>query len=561
MNYRIIILFGLVFSVSLQADTPKQAAIAAAHPLAVEVGEQILEAGGNAFDAAAAITSVLAVVEPYGSGLGGGGFWLLHQAKTGTQLMIDGRETAPSKARADMYLDQKGKIIPKLSTVGPLAAGIPGTLAGLDHIVKHYGRLSLEQILAPAILFANKGFRVSERYIKLAGFRQAALKKYPLAAKRLLDKGEIPALGSLIKQPELANTLTQLSKKGVDDFYRGEIAHTLVDNIQKASGNWQYEDLAGYQIKVRLPIVFDYRGMRIISAPPPSSGGITLAQMLYILNEFELDSLSDADRTHIIIEAMRRGYRDRLAYIGDPDYSKIPVRRLLDEVYLAGLALSIDVAHASDNLDLGGLQTPQKKGDNTTHFSIIDAEGNRVAATLTINYPFGSGYMDPKTGILLNNEMDDFFIVEGSTQQPRPHPNQIASGKRPLSNMSPTFIETNDRVIILGTPGGKRIISMMLLAILDIEKKTLPQSWVSLPRFHHQFTPDRVEFEQGGMTALMQTALKAKGHTLSEKNRQYGNMQAIMWWKPKNYLFAASDPRGEGQAKVILLNSTKNNLK
>lgn len=314
------------------------------------------------------------------------------------------------------------------------------------------------------------------------------------------------------------------------------------------------QDLAHYHVIEREPVVSKYKNLRIVSAPPPSSGGIVLAQILSILEKFDLDIIGDIERKHIIIEAMRRGYRDRAAYLGDPDFINIPEQRLLDKDYIEGLAISIDPQRATPSSVLGDIPVSQRAGTQTTHFSVIDEEGNRVSATLSINLPFGSGFVIPGTGVLLNNEMDDFSAkasVPNAYGLVSDQVNAIEAGKRPLSSMSPTFIETDARVGILGTPGGSRIISMVLLGILDFADGNLPNSWVSVPRYHHQYLPDEVQFEKGGLGFLQQRALEKRGHVLNEKDRRYGNMQAILWDKNNNKLFAASDPRGEGKAVVI----------
>ena len=543
-------------SVQVYAETPARVAIATAHPLATDAGVEILEQGGNAFDAAAAITATLAVVEPYSSGLGGGGFWLVHQADDGKQIMVDGRETAPARASEDTYLDKKGDVIKGASIYGPLAAGIPGIPAGIEHLVRHYGQLSLAKVLAPAIRHAREGFTVTERYRKLAGYRLDVLRSYPEAAAIFLHNNDVPPFGHLIVQDNLAETLELFVRYGAKGFYGGIIAGRLVQGVRRHGGIWEYNDLTDYAVVEREPIVFNYHDVRIVSAAPPSSGGIVLGQALNILENFGLDTLGDITQKHVVIEAMRRAYRDRVVYLGDPDFVTVPVQRLLDKEYAEGLAQGIDLKRATASTEIGGMGAYAAKGTNTTHFSVIDMEGNRVAATLSINLPFGSGYMPVGTGVLLNNEMDDFAVkslTPNAYGLVGDRANRIEPGKRSLSSMTPTFLEAGDRIAILGTPGGSRIISMVLLAVLDFVQHQAPASWVSLPRYHHQYLPDEVQFEQNGLTHAERAGLQMLGHTLKEKNRQYGNMQAIMWWKKKNLVFAASDPRGEGKAIVLTL--------
>ena len=557
---RYFVIFLCLFFVSplhaeiIHARAPTSAAIATAHPYATDAGVDILLAGGNAFDAAVAITAVLGVVEPYASGLGGGGFWLLYRAKDGRQTMVDGREVAPSSASKNMYLDKNGDVIKGASINGPGAAGIPGMPAGLEYLAKRYGRLSLKETLAPAIKYAEEGFSVTERYQKLANYRLQVMQSFPSTAAIFLQDNQTPNLGYQIIQKDLAETLRQIAVHGATFFYTGGLASRMVENIRHKGGSWSTKDLSSYRIIEREPVVFSYKGLRIISAPPPSSGGIVLAQALTMLEGFDLSNAEDIERKHIVIEVMRRAYRDRAAYLGDPDFTEIPQQRLLDKDYLEGLAVTINLDQATPSSVLGDIPVSHQSGTQTTHFSVIDKEGNRVAATLSINLPFGSGFVVPGTGVLLNNEMDDF---SAKAQIPNAYglvgdqANAIEAGKRPLSSMSPTFIETEDRVGILGTPGGSRIISMVLLGILDFADGNLPNSWVSVPRYHHQYLPDEVQFEKGGLSILQQRALEKRGHVLKEKNRRYGNMQAILWDKKINLVFAASDPRGEGKAVVI----------
>jgi gamma-glutamyltranspeptidase / glutathione hydrolase len=546
----------LVFFSSIAFAEPKQAAIATAHPLATQVGIEILKQGGNAFDAAAAVTASLAVVEPYSSGLGGGAFWLIHRASDNKQIMIDGREKAPMRSTHDMYLDKDGDVVKGLSLNGPMAAGIPGVPAGIEHLVKNYGRLSLKEVLAPAIKQATEGFAVTERYQKLMGYRKKVVTQYADAANIFLKKYKVPAIGDLIVQKDLAKTLTAMANYGGKGFYHGPIAKQMVSSVRNNGGIWELADLENYQVVEREPVLVNYNGIKITSAAPPSSGGIVMGQALNILEQFNLKQYDSVTRKHIIIEAMRRAYRDRAAYLGDPDFIDIPVERLLDKKYAEGLALTINSERATPSSELSDIATVDQIGTDTTHFSIVDGEGNRVSATLSINLPFGSGFVAKGTGVLLNNEMDDFSVkplTANAYGLIGDHANAIAPGKRPLSSMTPTFLETDDRIGVLGTPGGSRIISMVLLGVLDFAEGNSPKSWVSLPRYHHQYLPDQVQYELGGLSYSEQVALKAIGHTMKEKNRRYGNMQAIMLWKKKGFIFAASDPRVEGHAEVFYI--------
>lgn len=533
---------------------PPAAAIASAHPLATEAGITILNSGGNAFDAAIAVSAALAVVEPAGSGLGGGGFWLLHRESDGFQTMLDGREKAPLAAHRDLYLDEKGEVIPKLSINGPLAAGIPGLPAALEHLANHYGKLPLSQSLAPAIRFAREGFAIDERYRRLARFRLEALRQSPAAATIFLHQNEVPAAGFIIKQPDLANTLNAIAERGASaGFYRGSVAAKLVNGSRKAGGIWTLEDLKQYRVIERAPIKTRYREIEVTSAAPPSSGGIALATMLQILANYPLDKLDSTARIHLISEAMRRAYRDRAEYLGDPDFVTIPFERLTHPYYAAGLASTIHSQLATPSRQLPGIADHQQ-GSDTTHFSILDRDGNRVAATLSINFPFGAAFVPAGTGVLLNDEMDDFSSKPGAPNVyglVGDRANAIAPGKRPLSSMSPTFLEDDQRVAILGTPGGSRIITMVLLSALEFAAHKPPLAWVSVPRFHHQYLPDQLTFEPGAFDDRTTAALQAMGHTLKQGSRQYGNMQAILWDRAQNRVTAASDPRGSGLASIV----------
>jgi len=533
-------------------EKPPSGAVASAHPQATAAGMDILSAGGNAFDAAVAVSAALAVVEPYSSGIGGGGFWLLHRASDGKQIMIDGRERAPLAAQRDLYLDEQGDVVPRLSMDGALAAAVPGEAAALVHLAEKYGLLPLAKSLAPAIQLAETGFEVDARYRRMAGFRQQVMQRYASSAKIFLHAGEVPAVGSVIRQADLAQTLRTLASKGRNGFYAGDVADRLVAGVRAEGGVWALEDLRQYRVVEREPVTFQYRNLRIVSAAPPSSGGVALATMLHILEAYDLARLDDADRAHVITEAMRRAYRDRAQYLGDPDFVAVPLQRLLHPWYAAGLRASIRADRATPSASLPGAVS-SVGGADTSHFSVLDREGNRVAATLSINYPFGSGYVVPGTGVLLNDEMDDFSAKPGVPNAyglVGAEANAIEPGKRPLSSMSPTFVESDEGVAVLGTPGGSRIITMVLLGILDLDEGHKPQSWVSLPRFHHQFLPDMIQYEPGAFSQPVLEALEARGHHLEPLDNEYGNMQVIYWDYKNSRVEAASDPRGVGSAQV-----------
>jgi len=531
-------------------NTPPQAAVATAHPLATRAGLEVLDQGGNAFDAAVAVSAALAVVEPYSSGLGGGGFWLLHRASDGFEVMVDGRERAPLKAHRDMYLDADGEIIEGASINGALAAGIPGEPAALDHLAKRYGRLPLHVTLAPAITLAEQGFKIDEIYLYLAGLRKEALNQSS-AAKIFLRDGGLPVLGEIVKQPDLANTLRALAKKGRAGFYSGEVATKLVLGVQSAGGIWTEKDLHEYQIIERQPITGEFKGVRVTSAALPSSGGIVLMEMLNQLEGFNLQSLDEAGFDHVLTEVMRRAYRDRAEYMGDPDAIDVPESKLLSKAYATVLRESIQMDRATPSTELPATAVTPSPGDNTTHFSIIDREGNGVSATLSINYPFGSGFVPEGTGVLLNDEMDDFAAKPGVPNVyglVGNEANSIAPGKRMLSSMTPTFLNDGKRIAALGSPGGSRIITMVLFGALAFSEGASAAEMVGLPRFHHQYLPDEITFEPGALSTNVQNALKQKGHQLKPQSRDYGNMQAVVWDRKNNTIEAASDPRGIGLA-------------
>ena len=552
LSFTVVILWVVFWVISANADNLK-AAIATAHPLATDAGFEIFAKGGNVFDAAVAVSAALAVVEPAGSGLGGGGYWLLHRAKDHKEIMIDGREKAPLAAHKAMFLDKNGKVIPLVSLDGVLATAIPGLPAGLVHLSEKYGQLPLTVSLAPAIRHAKNGFAITERHRKMLGYRVNILKKNRPASGIFLTQGNVPKPFAILKQRDLAETLTQLAKSGRDGFYDGEVADKLVNAVRKAGGIWSLQDLDSYQVVEREPVKGSYQSISITSAPPSSSGGIVLVEALNILSGFDLQQSDEITRKHLITEAMRRAYHDRALYLGDPDFIDIPVKRLLSEDYAAGLRSTIRPDKALPNGFLSGDLPEENQGTQTTHFSIIDEDGNRVAATLSINTAFGAGFVPEGTGVLLNNEMDDFASLPGAMNGyglVGGVANSIAPGKRMLSSMTPSFLETPDRIAVLGTPGGSRIISMVLLGALDFAKGNNPDSWVSLPRFHHQYMPDVIEYEKNAFTPDELTKLSALGHKIKETKRPYGDMQAVQLHKLTKKLTAASDPRGVGKAWV-----------
>ena len=565
----LVLLFALLGSASVAAKSPAPAAVpaghavASAHALATEAGMEILRDGGNAFDAAIAVSAVLSVVEPISSGLGGGGFFLLHDARTGRDHFIDARETAPAAATPDRYLTADGDFDRDRAENGPWAAGLPGLPAAFVHLAERYGTLPLSRSLAPAIRIARDGFPAYARLVRGYQAKREVMERYPGTRDVFLVNGAPLAEGDLLRQPDLARTLELLAERGFDGFYRGEVADKLIAGVNAEGGQWNAEELAAYRVKEREPIRFRYRGWDIVTAPPPSSGGIALAQMLQILQGWKLQDLDEAARAHLVVESMRRAFRDRTFYLGDPDFVQVPQRLLTSPDYAAGLRATINPARATPSDLLSGDPTPLE-GNDTTHFSIIDAQGNRVGGTQTINLLFGSGLIPPGTGVLLNNEMDDFALKPGTpnafgvmgydANAPEP-------GKRMLSSMTPTFMVSDDRVAVLGTPGGTRIITMVLLGVLGYDAGLDAQAVAALPRYHHQWMPDRISAEGDAFSPDVAAALRALGHAVDlpgetaaggrGSSHVWGNFQTVLWNRADGTLEAGSDPRNPvGQGSV-----------
>ncbi|WP_090631096.1 gamma-glutamyltransferase [Nitrosomonas marina] len=526
------------------AGTP--AAVVSAHRLATAAGYEILDKGGNAFDAAVAVSAALAVVEPYASGLGGGGFWLLHEANVDRNIMIDGREIAPLEASKTMYLDDNNQPVPGKSLNGPLAAGIPGTPAALAYISQRYGRLDLAQSLAPAIRLAREGFRVDHRFAQTLEFHKKKLAKYTDTAKIFLPGGKPPEPGQIFRQSQLAATLSAIARSGSKGFYEGSVAYELIRSVRNSGGIWHEQDLARYRVIERKPMQFRYKNALITSAPLPSAGGLTLVQALNTLKWLNFEESNVFERVHLVVEALRLSYKNRAELLGDSDFVQVPVELLTSKAYAQQQAALINLKRAGVSMPS---QPVKNEGKETTHFSILDKDGNRVAATMSINTFFGSGFVAGDTGILLNNEMDDFamgtdipnvFGLYGSQA------NAIAPGKRPLSSMSPTFVENDENILVFGTPGGSRIISMVLLVILDFvnNNQTDPQKLVAGPRFHHQYLPDFIQIEPETFNSDWVEALQYKGHEVRAMQRKWGNMQMILIDKRNRQSLVASDPRG-----------------
>lgn len=535
------------------AATPGKHAIASADPLATAAGMEVLDAGGNAFDAAVAVAATLGVVEPSSSGFGGGGFFLLYLADSDEYRFIDAREKAPGAASRDMYLDAGGNPVKGATVSGPLAAGIPGEPAGMVYLAQEYGSLPLADLLAPAIGHAEQGFEMSRRALLGLRFRQKSIPPDSDMAKVFLTEGELPVEGALIRQPDLAATLKRFAADGFDGFYKGETARLLVDGVRASGGIWTLDDLANYRVVEREPVVTDYNGMKIVSAPPPSSGGVALSQMFNFLSGYDYAGMDDTQRAHHLIEGMRRVYRDRAMYMGDTDFVDIPLGMLMSPDYMAGQRVSVRADRATPSELLDGISPDGSEGDQTTHFSIIDKDGNRVAATITVNTWYGSAFIPPGSGVLLNNEMDDFSIKPGVPNDfglIGAEANAVEPGKRPLSSMSPTFLESDRGIAVVGTPGGSRIITMVLRAALAWHEGASADEMVSMKRFHHQYVPDAVSYEDGALTADEIAELQSLGHNLNQTRRPFGNMNVVLWDFDSGEVSSATDPRGEGEARV-----------
>jgi gamma-glutamyltranspeptidase / glutathione hydrolase len=534
------------------AQRPGHAGIASANALATEAGFEVLSKGGNAFDAAIAVASTLSVVEPESSGIGGGFMATMYVASGHRNVFIDARETAPAAVNPKDYLNPDGTPNRDTALKGPLSAGIPGEPAGLVWLAKHYGKLPLTASLAPAIRTARDGFKPDSRLIGSIQEERGNIQRWPASAAKFLTDGKAPIAGDIWRDPEQAHTLELLAQYGDSGFYSGETAQKLVDAVRAAGGNWTLKDLSSYRVKERAPIVVDYRGYKIITAPPPSSGGVAIAEILNILSGFDMSKLDQVQRAHLVIESMRRAFRDHNDYLGDPDFVKMPLDMLLSPYYADGLRQTIlpDRATPSSMLAPSNGQDP---GMHTTHFSIIDADGNMVAITSTVNYVLGSTFVAQGTGVLLNDEMDDFALVPNKpnvygllgSKANAPEP-----GKRMLSSMSPSLVIGPDRTAVIGSPGGSTIITQVLEGILAFIDGGDAHQVVTHKRFHHQYMPDVVMVEPGAFDAATSEALTRMGYTLKDRD-PWGFMNVVIWDRRTNRLDAASDPRRpDGLGKV-----------
>ncbi len=544
--------FGLLAQ-ACEGVKPEAAGIASANALATEAGFETLARGGNAVDAAIAVATSLSVVQPEASGMGGGFLALIHVAATGKNTFIDAREMAPQAVRESDYLKADGTPNRDAALNGPLAAGIPGFPAGLAYMAGKYGELPLAESLRPAIRLAEKGFHPTAALVRSIERKADVLRRYPASSDKFMPGGKPPQTSGLFRDPGQARTLKALAEKGADGFYKGDVAREMVQAVREAGGTWTLDDLAAYEPRERTPIELTYAGHTVITAPPPSSGGVAIAEMLNILAPIDLGQLGEADRAHYMVEAMRRAFRDHNEYLGDPDFVDMPMDMLLSRHYADGLRQSILRDRATKSEWLPAAHAPEP-GMHTTHFSIIDKDGNMVSMTATVNTTLGSGFVAGKSGILLNNEMDDFALVSG---EPNAFgliggsANAPVGGKRMLSSMSPSFVIGKDRLAVIGSPGGSTIITQVFEGILAFIDGKSAGEITAQKRIHHQYLPDRVDYEPGSLSEEAIAELRAMGHELNER-RPWGNMNVVTWDKAANRLSAASDPRSSaGLGKVV----------
>jgi gamma-glutamyltranspeptidase / glutathione hydrolase len=536
-------------------EAASQTAVEAEHGMVVsaqhygsEVGAGILAQGGNAIDAAVAVGYALAVVDPCCGNIGGGGFMTIH-LKDGRETFINFRETAPAAATASMYLDAGGQPINELSRSGYLAAGVPGTVMGLERAAQEYGRLARYALLAPAIALARTGYVLGQGDTDILDGKRFA-KDFVAAKIFLHSDGSRLAPGDRLVQPELATTLEQIAQHGPHAFYKGPIATMVAKASGENGGILTAQDFADYTVTETPPLTCFYRGYRIVSAPPPSSGGTTICEILNILEGYDLRALGfrSPQPVRLLVEAMRYAYRDRNTRLGDPAFVQNPLQHLLSKDYAAEIRTAIDDGRAAP---AATLEPPKEKAE-TTHYSVVDSEGNAVAVTYTINGSFGAGVIAPGSGFFLNNEMDDFAVKPGTPNLyglVQGEANAIAPGKRPLSSMAPTLVEKDGRVfLVLGSPGGSRIITAVLETILNIVDHGMPpQQAVAAPRLHHQGLPDEVAYERAGLTQETVAALTGMGYKLVEQ-RPWGAVELIEIANGR--LYGASDPRRPAGAAI-----------
>lgn len=535
--------------------------VASTNEVASRVGVEIMKRGGNAVDAAIAVAFALAVTHPAAGNLGGGGFMMI-RLKDGRTTAIDYREMAPGAAHRDIYLDKNGNLIEGEggSLVGYRAAGVPGTVRGMELALKKYGsgKLTWAQLVEPARQLAGRGFVVTHSLARSLYTNREYLEKYAETKRIYLKGGQFYKEGELFRQPELAATFARLQRFGPNEFYEGETARLIIADMKRNNGLMTMEDLRGYIAKERTPLRGNYRGHEIISMPPPSSGGAVLIQMLNILEGFHLQKLeaSSSDRFHLMAEAMRRAFADRAEYMGDSDFVKVPIPGLIDKAYAARLRATINTERASRSAEVRAGRPAGYESEDTTHFAVVDAEGNAVANTYTLNNSYGSAAVAKGTGLLLNDEMDDFAAKPGTPnlygliQGER---NAVAPKKRPLSAMTPTIVLRNDGSLwfTVGSPGGPTIINTVLCIITNvIDYEMNIQQAIDFPRIHHQWLPDELVSEPYGLSGDTLRALSARGHKFPEKKRYLGDAEGIMIEEKTGMRLGATDPRrSDGRAQ------------
>jgi gamma-glutamyltranspeptidase/glutathione hydrolase len=538
------------FPAGAEPTAGRRGMVVSTDSLASAAGLEILKAGGNAVDAAIAVQFALAVVHPVAGNIGGGGFMVARLADD-TRIALDFREEAPGASSKDMYLDDAGNVT-DASWVGHLAAGVPGSVAGMEAAHERYGTLPWDRLLAPAIRLARDGFVVESRHHDDLSWGRERLSRFPSTAAAFLPGGEAPREGSTFRQPDLARTLEAISTQGADGFYRGWVADSIAAEMERGGGLITKRDLAGYRAIWRDPIEIEYRGWSLISMPPPSSGGVTMGQILNIVESWKLGSLGwhSPEAIHLAVEAMRRAYADRNYYLGDPDFVEMPIERLLSQAYADSLAATIDPQRASDSRAFNRVPL---ESTETTHFSIVDAAGNAVAVTTTLNGGFGSAVVVRGAGFLLNNEMDDFTSKPGVPNAyglVQGEANAIEPGKRMLSAMTPTVVinPAGRTELVTGTPGGSTIITTIFQIVSNHIDFGLPvRTSVDAPRFHHQNLPDEIRYEQGGLEAGTIESLRGMGHEVSERGGTSGDVESI-WIAPDGTRYGAADRRRDGSA-------------
>jgi gamma-glutamyltranspeptidase / glutathione hydrolase len=533
--------------------------VASTERIASQIGVDVMKRGGNAVDAAVAVAFALAVVYPSAGNLGGGGFIMIRRSN-GTATAIDYREMAPAAATRDMYVGSDGELIKGegSSTLGYRASGVPGTVAGMAFALKKYGsgKLTWSELIEPARKLAVHGFVVTHRTEKRLQDHQDILSPFADSRRVFLREGKLYREGEILRQPELAATLGRLQKKGPREFYEGKTARLIAEEMQHNGGLITRQDLRDYTPKERVPLRGSYRGYGIISMPPPSSGGAVLIEMLNILEGFDLGKLHpfSSEYYHLLAEAMRRAYADRAEYMGDTDFGSVPIDGLIEKAYAERQRSTINPERASLSSEIGAGKPTGYESTQTTHFTIVDAAGNAVSNTYTLNGPFGSGVVAKGTGVLLNNEMDDFTSkpgqpnMYGAIQSER---NAIAPRKRPLSSVTPTFVLRPDGSLYfaIGTPGGTTIINTVVQIISNvIDHGMNMQEAIDSPRIHHQWLPDEIRDEPLGLSADTRRALESRGHKFATKSFYMSDAQGIMIEDKTGMRLGASDARQDGAA-------------